>query len=105
MHDEDSSDESTFESDESGGPHGEREGSSKLTPAGTVFWVGGTAVVTPLRERDISSKVSLKESKSGRLEGLIWKSFETNAYCILPNFKSSSILFKSSKTNKMCHHN
>ena len=71
VHDEDSSDESTFESDESGGPHGEREGSSKLTPAGTVFWVGGTAVVTPLRERDISSKVSLKESKSGRLEGLI----------------------------------
>ena len=71
VHDEDSSDESTFESDESGGPHGEREGSSKLTRAGTVFWVGVTAVVTPLRERDISSKVSLKESKSGRLEGLI----------------------------------
>jgi len=79
VHDEDSSDESTFESDESGGPHGEREGSSKLTAAGTVFWVGVTAVVTPLRERDISSKVSLKESKSGRLEGLICT--QENASC------------------------
>ena len=71
VHDEDSSDESTFESDESGGPHGERECSSKLTPAGTMFWVGATAVVNPLRERDISFRVSLKESKSGRLDGLI----------------------------------